>query len=504
MSTIFEGWKVPQYVLPDNPLAEGGEGKIYASGSKIVKIYNPKILANSPQLERKIRYMIEHPPLKTLRWMAWPTDILKRSGRFQGFVMNNLSGFSQLKDLYSYSLSTHSSQKLKLSVARNLAALVRDIHKAGYIIGDFNPKNIGYNSNGNVCIYDNDSFQFKDDDGTLYKCEVNFEGYVAPEVMEETEKIKREFIMRGRTDPVTMKDLPVGFTQETDNFALAVHIFQLLMNGMMPYSSVDEASKMQSDSVSHANISSSTAPPSTDENVKHDYFCFNPGRVPLHTAVPTKEAFPRPMIKAFSDSFRHIGIFSHRTSPTSWILALETYCGDLYRCRTVPEHVYWNQYQIRYGRCPYCDGDQRTRLNNEKLKNSNPVQKTNPFGLSNNTATPKPVQKTNPFGITNNTAVPKPVQNTAPVQRPSVPQSRSGYCLIMNGYGGLDLVKTLQNNGIEYVDKRSKGGCLWIIRSSYLTDLFIEDLKKYGYTAAFSNGNSRSAGYRPAYFIKQY
>ena len=510
MSTIFEGWKIPQYVLPDYPLAEGGEGKIYASGTKIIKIYNPKVLANSPQLERKIRYMIEHPPMKTLRWMAWPIDIVKRSGKFQGFVMNNLSGFSQLKDLYSYNLSTHRSQELKLKVARNLAALVREIHNAGYIIGDFNPKNIGYNSNGNVCIYDNDSFQFRDDDGTLYKCEVNFEGYVAPEVMEETEKVKREFIMKGKTNPVTMKDLSTGFTPETDNFALAVHIFQLLMNGMMPYSSVDEASKMQSDSVSHTNISSSTAPPSTDENVKHDHFCFNPGRVPLHTAVPSKEAFPKPLIKAFSNSFRHVGIFAHRTTPQAWVVEIESYCGDLCRCKTVPEHIYWNQYRTRYGRCPYCEADQRTRANNEKLKNSVSVQKTNPFGFTNNNTTQNPVQKTNPFGVRNNAAVPKPVQNPTPiktptpVQKPSSPQSRSGYRLIMNGYGRLDLMKTLQANHIEYVDKRDKRGCLWIISKGYTTDLFISDLAKYGYKFSYSDGKSRSAGYRPAYFTKQY
>ena len=348
------------YNIPDNPqeaLATGGEGSIYdVDNGHVAKIYLNQVLSKETDLESKIRFMISNPPSRILKYMAWPIDALYRDGTFVGFVMNKLTGYSQLRDLYSFSISKSPSVDLRLIVALNLSNMVNEIHNAGYVIGDFNPKNIGYCENGTVCFYDNDSFQFKDGLGHLFKCGVNFEGYVAPEVMDETDALKRRLIREGKdASKVQMKDLDVGFTKDTDRFALAVHIFQLMFNGFNPYASIPSNEIRTRDAPLVSNASSSRIVPTAEENVRMDNYCFKDGRQPKSAAVPRIDLFPNYISRLFSESFRHLRSNEHRPSAQDWVKAINQYRSDVRQCGKQKDHIIWNRSSI----CPYCEAIDR-------------------------------------------------------------------------------------------------------------------------------------------------
>lgn len=104
-----------------------------------------------------------------------------------------------------------------IAVAYHLAWAVNYIHQHGYIVGDMNSNNIMIHSDGSITILDVDSFDITDPDtGERFECTVGISEFLAPE-------------LQGR-------DLrKAKFTKHTDEFALAVHIFQLLMGNAHPF-----------------------------------------------------------------------------------------------------------------------------------------------------------------------------------------------------------------------------------------------------------------------------
>ena len=356
-STFFTGAKGKKYVV-EKHIATGGEGEIYYLRDGLcAKIYLKKVLDTNTEIANKIIYMVDHPPVSSaMNFMAWPIDYLVSDGKFIGFVMENLSQYMELRLLYSYSIQKNPDLAINLQVALNLAYLVKCIHDSDYIIGDFNPKNIGYSQRGTVCVYDNDSFQFIDKtNDRLFRCVVQFPGYVAPEIMEESNKIKQKMILAGKdANKMSLRDLERGFSKNTDNFALSVHIFQLMMNGFNPFSSIPRAAERSCDVKRIADSSSSTLLPSSDDNVLYDRFCFNPDRQPFNKAVPLRDQFPDYIIKLFDRAFNH-KIFPIRPTPEDWIVALNTYSEDVRRCKNVHSHIYWKMLD----KCPYCEANRR-------------------------------------------------------------------------------------------------------------------------------------------------
>lgn len=234
---MIKGKKGNVYDLPPKESMKGGEGKIYIlPEGKVLKIYNDIILEkDGNELESKLNYMVDHPPRgNAIEYMAWPLDVVYEDDRFCGFIMNDLSGFGDLVELYRPPVNNNVTFSFKLTVARNMAILVSSLHNSGYIVGDFNPRNFGYDMKGNVYSYDVDSFQFSDDTGHVYRCNVQFPGYVAPELMEEIQALSRARSSAGLSGGVSMRDLEVGYTKDTDRFALAVHIYQLMNDSRMP------------------------------------------------------------------------------------------------------------------------------------------------------------------------------------------------------------------------------------------------------------------------------
>lgn len=337
----YYGVNKPIYQLADKEKYKGGEGKIYAVQSHsnlLAKIYiNP---SKYPELKEKLYFMMKNPPKQDiLDQIAWPLDILMDAGgSFVGFVMSELLINAELKDVYKYPLDENLklTNKQKIIIAINICRVISEVHNLGYVFGDFNPKNVGVNlKNGNVAFLDTDSYHITNQSKSItYRCKVCMDGYVAPELIQKTKG----------TD-FANAPLPT-FTKETDYFALAIHIFKLLMNGFTPYNGIPK----------HKSIS--TANPGLGNNaIANDSYCFKAGNKPMgNAAVLPLSAFPNDIqilfTRAFDEGHQNPSI---RPSAKEWEGALTSYYNSLKNCVENPIHYYDNSLIT----CPYCEADEK-------------------------------------------------------------------------------------------------------------------------------------------------
>jgi len=348
------------YSLEHNPISSGGEGKIYrviSDSSKLVKIYHSGTI--NANLEKKISYMVLHQPSSSVfTQIAWPIDLAyDDKGKFCGFVMPRLDITNVLSDVYIYPPKYKISYRQKLILAQNICVVIHEIHKAGYVFGDFNPRNIGINiNNGSVAFLDTDSYHIVLDaaKGKAFRCNVCAAGYAAPELLGKCyDHIARHPSDRNNAYEKTPLDT---FTKETDNFALAIHIFKLLNNGFTPFNGVKE------------NATASAASPGTgDQAVWRDNYCFKPGNKPLAVAIPKLEVHPKYIGDLFTRAF-----IAGRKNPASrpdaeeWYRALGNYEKELTSCKAEKMHMYSKKLHS----CPWCEAD--VRFHN-KLNPNNPI-----------------------------------------------------------------------------------------------------------------------------------
>jgi DNA-binding helix-hairpin-helix protein with protein kinase domain len=224
--------------LVDPPLGWGGEAAIHeVSGEPglVAKVYHRP----SPEQADKLAAMIAAPPLDVqtkaaLSSVAWPLSRLRGVGDGSGvigYIMRRVVKACRLAELanprsrrqicplfhYGYLVRT----------AHSLAAAVRRLHERGYILGDLNESNVLITPQARVVVVDTDSFQVVTA-ARVFDCRVGKVEYAAPELLAEC--------------PIQRR-LP-----EHDAFALAVLIFQLLMQGLHPFTGVslsDEAESLR-------------------------------------------------------------------------------------------------------------------------------------------------------------------------------------------------------------------------------------------------------------------
>lgn len=214
-------------------LGEGASGRIFAIANMpgmAIKLYHDRKTALDHR--DKVLAMLAAPPdLKPLRrgythypQIAWPEGVVADAdNRFAGFVMplidqgrstslvNLLQKSSRrregISDYYGY----------RVLVARNLAAMFAELHRAGHHMIDMKPANLRvYPSTAWVAVVDTDGFSIAGKEGRHPAAQVS-DDYIAPESW-------------GRPS--------ASLGEAQDNFTLGAIIFQLLNNGVHPYSGV--------------------------------------------------------------------------------------------------------------------------------------------------------------------------------------------------------------------------------------------------------------------------
>ena len=329
--------------LADHALASGGEGAVYeivGYPRKVVKKYHHG--ADAKKREDKIREMVKisasnsFSNAKLAQDVAWPlSQVYDQGHNFIGFGMNKIAFSTELDDLYVYppKQNLHVTIKDRIDCLISLSDIVDRIHRAGLVFGDGNPDNLKIRDDYSVCFIDVDSFHFKSG-GKTYKCEVCAPGYVAPELIKACKG-------------TTYADCPgPTFTEETDNFSLAIHCFRMLMNGCHPFICQRQLKR----------AGSAPAPKSTDKRIE----C---GETPFFKSIPnyTTPSYA-PDINALPpyirDLFERAFVDGHsnpkvRPTPSEWKMTLIRFRNEITQCRHNHTHFFWSA----NANCPYCKAE---------------------------------------------------------------------------------------------------------------------------------------------------
>jgi DNA-binding helix-hairpin-helix protein with protein kinase domain len=324
-------------------LAVGGEGRIYAikgHSKRVAKIFHRP----SSEKAAKLSAMLAHPPHDpTLKKrghisIAWPTAlILNAKGECVGFTMPYIERSKSFPLLKIYNPRDRQRMELNftweylLYVAHNLAYLLAELHASGYVIGDLNESNILVTVNAEVTLVDCDSIQvpkerqlweaFMFRPKQYFRCTVGKPEYTAPE-------------LQGR------RFSEVNRTPDHDNFALAVIIFLLLMEGRHPYAGVWQGKG---------------EPPTLEQSMRSRDFPYgDSGRLippkralPLYTLPPHLQTL---MLECFGPRSWLLW-FQQRPTAYTWKRALENIEGLLVHCPKNYSHIY----SEHLNSCPWCE-----------------------------------------------------------------------------------------------------------------------------------------------------
>jgi serine/threonine protein kinase len=305
-------------------LGEGGEGSVFAAGDRLAaKIYRKP----SEAIQQKLTAMLVQTSAKSLAQkdvnIAWPLDLLlDGEDQIVGFLMPQAIDARPIVDYYNpksrLEINPSFSYRDLHRTARNLASAVETLHSRGYVIGDLNESNVLVTETAKVTLVDADSFQVIDGD-TLYRCRVGKSEFMPPELQGET------------LSEVTR-------TADQDNFALAILIFQTLMEGSHPFAGI---------------YIGEGEPPSLGERIAAAHFCYAGHSVPYRPALfapPFALLHPKLQelfIICFVDSKENPQI---RPTAAQWHEALSLSEKELRTCPENTPHLYGTHLFS----CPWC------------------------------------------------------------------------------------------------------------------------------------------------------
>ena len=375
----YQGISGAIYDIEEKRLAGGGEGDIHAivgNSKQVAKIF--KTDKRDAQREQKLKLMVQMNKFteSQLKHITWPQDVIYNQAGFIGYVMPKVKKVSSLTALYSES---DYDLRYRLFAAINLCAALDDVHAAGQICGDLNPQNICINLDKNggddkfqVTLVDTDSYHFVVGE-TTYRCEVGLQDYLAPEIQK---KVSGEMTLKNVSLPT--------YTRETDLFALAVHIFTLLMNGCHPFACAKETNRQESDieQMSVTNNRDSVVAPQPIENIKDGFFPFYnkrkgitiPVYAPEFSILPKtiQDMFIRTFVEGYDNPLR-------RPSAIEWQNVLMSYLNKMVQCDK--NHYYFDNSV----ECPFC----KINVNIAKLF----AESSEAIPMSDSTPEPEPIPK---------------------------------------------------------------------------------------------------------------
>ena len=337
MTIVFTAARTRLTLGPE--LARGGEGIVYRVRERpelVAKLHQP---APTVRAVKKLEAMLARRPADPTAArlghtsIAWPTEMLHDAqGGFVGFLMPGIFDGRPLVDVYNRKRRAQVlpdfDRRYLHRTAANFAAAVGALHAHGLVVGDLNESNVLVRPNALVTLIDTDSYQVPNRRGRqplIFPCPVGKVEFTPPE-------------LQGRPFAGVVR------TQEHDRFALAVLIFQLLMEGSHPF---------------RARWLGQDEPPSTDQKISQGLFPHArpapvqleppPGLPPLDVLHPDVVAL---VGRCFVDGHRDP---SQRPAPAEWERALGAAERALVRCRN--GHYYGGH----LAGCPWCGagGDRR-------------------------------------------------------------------------------------------------------------------------------------------------
>lgn len=330
--TDYYGLNGKKYSIK-NIIGEGGEGIIYSltdDDTIVAKIYKNKI--NTKEKYQKISAMNKLAP-NGVKYTTWPRDLLFDGEKnFAGFIMKSITNRKKINEIYDTTAETYIGWKTRIAIANNLCIAVHEIHKLKQICGDFNPNNIciDLSEGGVLYLIDTDSFHIHYG-GKTYRCSVGMTYYLPKEIQQ-----------RMKNESLGEMKLPT-FTEYTDNFALAIHVFQLLMNGCHPYT------------MSKINLGDSTVCPPIEDNILNGRSAFfdNNSDYSIPIYAPPLDILPNEIQnlfkRAFVDSYTKGP--SERPKAAEWASELGKLYSEIKVCQFNNKHTYYK----KLDECPWCN-----------------------------------------------------------------------------------------------------------------------------------------------------
>ena len=319
----FRGLQGSEYSIDSKPFSSGSASSIYRISNNrdlVTKVYSPEFAAE--ECYEKLVLMIENNPKSES--LAWPIDILiNKNDSFTGYVMPMIEADKTLDEIYAFKEIPEFNLQQKIALGVNICVVLEEVHKSGYVVGDFNSGNIGVNSkNGHPVFFDVDSFNVDNEriNGKVYR----------------TYKYLKELFSTPKYSCISVW---------SDYFALAVHIFRLLFNGFHPYSGISNTGGGSSKEIATG-----------DTTLKNDQYCFRDGYEPASLLVPPLNSVPKEIGVLFKRAF--IDGESNpqkRPDPSEWTKALLSYKEKLRNCNDNNSHYYYSNLP----NCVWCEADYR-------------------------------------------------------------------------------------------------------------------------------------------------
>lgn len=358
--------------------------------------------------EARIAAMLARPPrlagglisgTHTTPQLAWPTHALHDAGRFVGYAMPRipLQATSDLEALLTprarAATGLPDSQLLRLLAARNLAALLHELHRQQHWVVDLKPLNVKVYRDaaraGTVALLDADGFSVAGAAGaTRWPAALYSSEYISPEALRQ---------------PLP----PARMDEWHDRWALAVIVFRLMNNGLHPYTGI--ASQAPQDS----------RPQTIDECVRAGLYPYgvqatrgirpHPASLHRHFDAATRGLFDR----AFGAARER------RPSAAEWRAHLDARLATgsplLTRCRRDPDH--WHATGMPCGACAlaaYLQGHA------PPPGRGRPLAAPHPKAPGASAASPRAATR-RPRRAARADAAPTPVAPPAPPSAPSTP-----------------------------------------------------------------------------------
>jgi ketosteroid isomerase-like protein len=373
------------------PVGGGGEGTVYLVNGRpdlVAKIYT----RSSQDITSKLMTMLSVKPAGTEQIgdhvsICWPQEVLfdldKSKQLAAGFTMHR---FDKKKYLVLASIYLPRTRRTTahgftwrylVNAASNLAGVVHSMHASSWVIGDINDGNFFISDSALVSLIDCDSIRVPRADGGFFHCEVSKPPFLPPE-------------LQGKNLPSFRQ------TEASDNFGLAVLIFQLLMEGNHPFR------------IKKSDLPRDQDPPELEDLIKAGEYPYDKtSRYSPPRAAPPYELLSLPIRTLFTRTFRDSARDpSLRPSAMDWKAALDGLAQTLAECKQNALHVF----PTHLSACPWCQRAKDLGFDSfPKFVPQIPLP-PKPFG-----ATPKPISS-KPSAAANRPPAPQP--GTLPYVQP--------------------------------------------------------------------------------------